>query len=260
MSVVATAMTFSMKAAVSAEPAIASSQSVLSTTKSAIAAVEAAAAMGITAAVEVVATIETAEAIVSAKLPAATEVAVVIAAEVVSATEIPPSVVATKAPAVVAAEVAPTVAIAEVPPAIVVVEIDPGGIVEIKVAAAIELRAIKSAEPWPRADENAADEPLRPVIAIGRARIRRIGIVAVWADRGRTYVDGPTNSNSDSNTHLRVGGARHCPGQRDNKPSHCGVFKDSHFGTSPPELFLLRHTPVHKARDMPEAPGPAKQT
>jgi len=51
-----------------------------------------------------------------------------------------------------------------------------------KAGAAIEAAsAIKPVEPWPRADKQAAGEPRWTVVAIGRARVRGIWIVAVGA-------------------------------------------------------------------------------
>lgn len=245
------AVAFAVKSAIAAEPAV-------SATESVIPAIEAAVAMEITANVGISASNEAPEALVAVIIPAASEVAVVISAESVTASEAPIAVIATMVPPAVAMEAAPTVAIAEVTPAIVIVEIDPGRIVKVVVASAIERRAIESPEPRTRADENTAHEPLRPVVAVRSACVRGIWIVAVRADRRRAYIHRRANANSDSNAHLGVSRARHCTGQRNNQSNYCGVFENSHLGTSLPDLLVLRHTQVHRARDLPIARGRRK--
>lgn len=213
--------------AISAKPLIAATEPLIAATERAIATAEPAVAVEITASVEFAAAeaagaITATEAGVAVNIPAAPEVTVVSTAERFAALEVSPSIIAATATEPVAAEIAPTVAIAEVPPAIVVVEIDPGGVVKIEVPAAVERWAIKSAEPWASADENAADKPLRPVIAIRRACVWRVWIVAVRADR-RPRVHGRANADSNSNTHLRISRARHHRCKRDDQADHCGV-------------------------------------
>jgi hypothetical protein len=62
------------------------------------------------------------------------------------------------------------------------------------VAAAIEAwPAIKSwpvvaMEPWARSDKNSSDEPIGAVVAVGRAAVRIIIIVAISTDWRRPYV------------------------------------------------------------------------
>src|SRR5579863_7888172 len=239
-----------MKSAVSVErtvrmrPAIAAMESVIPATEPAIAATEsaipptepvAAAAESVAAATESGSALEIAvpteaaeavsatEACVPAKIPAVPEVAAIISAECLTAlaSEVSPSVVASPA---VAPEVAPPVAAAVVPPAIAVVEIDPRGIVKSKIPAAVERRAVESAKPGARADENTVGEPLRPVVAIRRARVGGIWIIAIVADRRQLCVHRRIHSNSDSHTHLCVSRASHRSRQCDNKPNHCGVL------------------------------------
>src|SRR5580704_1593931 len=71
--------------------------------------------------------------------------------------------------------------------------------------------AVETVEPRPCANEGSADKVLRAPIAVRRARVRCIWIVAVRANRRGTNTDPDgTNSNSDSN--LRLSGA---PGQSD---------------------------------------------
>jgi hypothetical protein len=63
--------------------------------------------------------------------------------------------------------------------------------------------AVEAMEPRTRADENSADEILRPVIPVGRASVRVIPIVTVGADGRRSNISG-ADSNSDSDPHLRI--------------------------------------------------------
>lgn len=206
-----------------AEPVVAAMESIIAVAEPAIAAAESGAAMEITVPTEAAEAISATEACVTPKIPAVPEVAAIISAECLAAlaSEVSPSVTASPA---VAPEVAPPVAAAVVSPAIVVVEIDPRGIVKSKTPAPVERRAIESAEPGARADENTVREPLRPVIAVRRARVRGIWIIAILADRRRPCVHRCIHSNSDSHSHLCVSRARHHSRQRDNKPNHCGVL------------------------------------
>jgi hypothetical protein len=67
--------------------------------------------------------------------------------------------------------------------------------------------AIESVEPRAGADKCSAHEIVRTVVAIGRAGIRRVVIIAIRANRRRPNVRRPhSESNSDSN--LRAGGSR----------------------------------------------------
>jgi hypothetical protein len=74
--------------------------------------------------------------------------------------------------------------------------VDMSAIVEVpatvKLMPAVEARAaIKAAEPWASADKDAAGEVTWPVVAVRRAVVRSISIVAVLAHRGWTNVDWP---------------------------------------------------------------------
>jgi hypothetical protein len=73
----------------------------------------------------------------------------------------------------------------------------------IEVAATVKPRAavkawstVETAEPRTGADKNTAGEVTRPVVAIRRARVRIISIVAVPAHWGWTYV-GRADANAD---------------------------------------------------------------
>lgn len=103
----------------------------------------------------------------------------------------------------VRAKVAPMTAVVVVTPA-VMVKIDPRGIVKIEIRAPVERRSEESVEPRARSDEHAAREPLRSVISIRRACIRRVRIVAVGANWSWSNVRRGAYSNCDSNAHLCV--------------------------------------------------------
>ena len=62
--------------------------------------------------------------------------------------------------------------------------------------------AVEAVEPRAGADEDAADEVVRAVVAVGCARVRSVGVVAVSADRSWTHW---TDTNSEGD--LRVRGA-----------------------------------------------------
>ena len=80
--------------------------------------------------------------------------------------------------------------------------------VAVITASAVEAAAIVAAvEPRAGADEDAADEVVRPVVAVGSAGVRIVAVVTVGA--GRRRADGTVNGaypNTDAN--LRVGAAR----------------------------------------------------
>lgn len=85
------------------------------------------------------------------------------------------------------AVIAPSIPVVEIPPAVMLVEIEPGTIVERKHRPAVERGAVESMEPWARSDEHSARKPFRAVVAVRCARVRRIGIVAIGANRRRTH-------------------------------------------------------------------------
>lgn len=71
--------------------------------------------------------------------------------------------------------------------------------------------AVEAMEPWTRADEHAAGKIVRAIVAIRRAGIRGIPVIAIGAGRSRPnvgwgHVPWPK---SNSNPNLRVGRARH---------------------------------------------------
>lgn len=80
-------------------------------------------------------------------------------------------------------------------------------------AAAVEAVIAPAMEPWACADEDAIHEVIRAPVAIRRAGVRSVRVIAVSANRGwsnhcRTdsHCHG-SNSNPDSHSHLRVRGA-----------------------------------------------------
>lgn len=242
---IAATMIASVESAVAMRPAVAS-ESTIAALESTIATAEvpvitaaepAVSATEVVAAVEVstITVIEPSESfsatevpmVISSEIPAAAEVAVVVAAEV------PPSIVALPSIAVpptltpsppVRPQVAPTVAVVVIPPTVAIVEVDPSRIVEIEICAPVERRPIESVEPRSGADEDAIVEPLRPVVAVRRARVWGIWIVAVRADWRRPDVHGRAHSNRDPNAHLRIGSTRNGSGQQHNQSNDCRIF------------------------------------
>jgi hypothetical protein len=76
----------------------------------------------------------------------------------------------------------------------IVVEIPPAAVIEV--ATAPESGA--PMEPRPRADEDSAVEPLRPVVSIRSAGVRSIWIISVSANRS-THDHRPRRADSNSN-------------------------------------------------------------
>jgi hypothetical protein len=99
-------------------------------------------------------------------------------------------------------------------------------------ASAVESRtAIKPVPPAPAmaptpavpradAEEDAIVKPLRPVIAVGRAGVWVIPVVAVGADRRRTV----SGSDADSNAHLRFGRRGHHASQKNHNSQHSQIL------------------------------------
>src|SRR5207245_11561339 len=70
----------------------------------------------------------------------------------------------------------------------------------IESRTAVETRPpIVAAEPRARSDENAADEVVRAVIAVGRTGVRVVAIITIGTDRGRAYVS-RAHSNTDNDS------------------------------------------------------------
>jgi len=234
------AVASAMKSAISVGPGISMEpaipvESVITAPEPMVPAIEPAVAMELGAAMEIRASIETADsAIIAAepgapvKILAATEIAVIVSAEGLMAAEVAPAIVfaaptfvSAKIAPVPAAPVAPVVAIVVIAPAIAV-EIDPGRIVKIEIAPPVESRAVESVEPWPRPDEHAAYEPFRPVIAVGSAGVRVIGIIPIGAD-GRGIHRRPY-ANPDTHTDLRVSPFRRYTRQCNCQSNDCGIL------------------------------------
>lgn len=81
---------------------------------------------------------------------------------------------------------------------------------EITIAGPV-IAAVETVEPRTRADKNAAIEVFGSVIAVGRASVWVISVVAVEAVGRRTYVSrrrniARTNSNAYAKSHLGIGG------------------------------------------------------
>jgi hypothetical protein len=100
-----------------------------------------------------------------------------------------------------AVEIAEPIAIAE--PAVIVAP-------EITIAGPV-IAAVEAVEPRTRADKNSAIEVCWPVIAVRRASVWVVPVVAVGAigrrtDVGRWRNIARTNSNADAKSHLGIGG------------------------------------------------------
>jgi len=80
----------------------------------------------------------------------------------------------------------------------------------------------RTVEPWASSYENAADEPVRIVVAVRRARVRSITVVSVRANRRANGYANRTDSNSHANLRLRVRqwNHQHC--------QHCNIFQVTH--------------------------------
>lgn len=81
----------------------------------------------------------------------------------------------------------------------------------VEAGMAIPPPRMTAMEPRTGADKNAADEPIRAVVAVGRACIRVVIVVAVCADRAGANRDWAAdsdchraNSYTDADAHLRV--------------------------------------------------------
>jgi hypothetical protein len=92
--------------------------------------------------------------------------------------------------------------------------------VAVIAATTVEAAAVVTAvEPWAGADEDAADEVVRSVIAVGSASIGIVAVVTVGAGRGGA--DGTVNrAYPNAETNLRVGAAR---GKKQNS-QQCNIF------------------------------------
>jgi len=121
--------------------------------------------------------------------------------------------------------IAPVVAVMVVAPAVMIVEIEPSAVVERKYRSAVKCGTVKPVEPGTGADKHPAVKPFRAVVAVWRARVRRVRIIAVPANRRRTnhYSRGPY---SDPNRHRHVGAGGPCgrPRHRYKKSNQCRVF------------------------------------
>jgi hypothetical protein len=71
--------------------------------------------------------------------------------------------------------------------------------------------------PGTDADKDAAEEPARPVIAIGGAGIRVIGVIAPRAIRGTVIDGGGDHCGADADTNCDLGARRGNRGERENE-------------------------------------------
>ena|SRR5438105_4748343 len=69
----------------------------------------------------------------------------------------------------------------------------------IKTTTVVTVPSVVAVEPRSSSDENASDEVVRAVIAVGNASVRVVAIVAISADRSRTYIC-RANTNADNHS------------------------------------------------------------
>lgn len=82
------------------------------------------------------------------------------------------------------------------------------------IAAAIEAVSV-AVEPGAGADEDAADEPVRPVVSVGGTGVGIIAIVAISADRGRAVIGWDANSDAERDAlGLRTGSREETNGEK----------------------------------------------
>ncbi len=146
-------------------------------------------------------------------------------------------------------EIAPVIAVVEIPPSVMVVEIDPRRVVE-RYNSARERRPVEPVEPRTRANEHSAHKPFGPVVAIRRASVRRIGIVAIGANRRCSHIRrrnaNVSRPHSYANRHANSGAGRprREPCNSKDKSRYCGILqKISHRPTSLTGFVCSFHTP-----------------
>lgn len=195
----------------------------------------------------------------------ASEIAMIVVAEappsfasveipVIVASEVSPSAVVIAVPPVaVSSEVTPPVAVVKIPPAVAIVEVHPSRIVKVE-SAAVERPPIEPAEPRPCPNEHAIIEPLRPVISVRSARVGRIWIVAVWADRRRAACihDCRTHANANRHAHMGACGPRREPRKPNHNSHYCAILQQiSHLSPSMAGWVSSLDPLVHMARPVP---------
>jgi len=79
--------------------------------------------------------------------------------------------------------------------------------------------SVEAMEPGTRANKHAPGKIIRPIVAVRRARVRRVPVIAVGAYRSWTDVAWPK---SNSNPDLRMGSSR--PRYQHEKPEHHSVL------------------------------------
>jgi hypothetical protein len=84
------------------------------------------------------------------------------------------------------------------------------------VATAIEVGSVEAVIPRPGADKHAAGKPVWTIVAIWRASIRIVAIVAVRAGRSRTV------NRTDAHAHRDLGMRGSC--RKKQNPQQCSIF------------------------------------
>jgi hypothetical protein len=93
--------------------------------------------------------------------------------------------------------------------------------IEARSSAIPAVAAVESVEPRTRSNKDASNEVIRPVVAVWRAGVRSISVVAIGACRSRADIP-RRHSDSNSNPDLSVG--RACPRHNHEKPNQNRIF------------------------------------
>jgi hypothetical protein len=93
--------------------------------------------------------------------------------------------------------------------------------IEARPSAIPTMATVEPVEPRTRSNKGAANEVIRPVVAVWRTSVRSISVVTIGACRGRTNISG-RHSDSDSNPDLSVGRAR--PRDNHENPNQNRIF------------------------------------
>ena len=110
-------------------------------------------------------------------------------------------------------------------------------------AASEEVSATEAptTEPWAGADEEAAYEPVRAVVAVRSAGVRSIAVITVGADRSGTVV---IRANADTDGKLCIGVGRRQKHKTKTSTNKCKIFEISHFLASRRARYLFRCGPL----------------
>ena len=107
--------------------------------------------------------------------------------------------------------------------------------IESRTTSIVSASAVEPMKPWTRAHEHAPIKIIRAIVTVRRARIWRVSIIAIGANRRPLHVGWPTvnwpDSYSNTKSDLRVGSSR--PRNRNKESQHHSIFEISHI--KPPD-------------------------